>query len=131
MSPLAILKLVGFATGAALHLYLCGLLIQRRGVQGVARVVLWLGATVGFWHLGNFLATTYELLEVRGALWWLKSGHGIAYVALALLPPIGFHAQMRVWEWMDDPFETPPLSSLPEQLVLPAMKLDSSKLAPV
>ena len=102
MSPLAILKLVGFATGAVLHLYLCWLLIQRRGVQGVARVVLWLGATVGFWHLGNFIATTYELLEVRGALWWLKSGHVIAYVALALLPPIGYHAQMRVWAWMDD-----------------------------
>ncbi|HZS07121.1 MAG TPA: ATP-binding protein [Blastocatellia bacterium] len=101
MSPLAILKLVGFATGAALHLYLCWLLVRRRGVEGVARVVLALGATVGFWHLGNFIATAYELLEVPGALWWLKSGHVVAYVALALLPPVGFHAQMRVWEMMD------------------------------
>lgn len=102
MSPLAILKLVGFATGAALHLYLCWLFIRRRGLRNVERVILALGAIIGFWHLGNFLATIYEQLEISGACWWLKAGHVIAYVALALLPPVGFHAQMRVWEWMDE-----------------------------
>ncbi|MFN7947526.1 MAG: ATP-binding protein [Blastocatellia bacterium] len=102
MSPLAILKLVGFATGAALHLYLCWLFIRRGGLRAVERVVLGLGACVGFWHLGNFIATIYEQLQVPGALWWLKSGHVIAYSALALLAPLGFHAQMRVWELMDE-----------------------------
>ncbi|MFN0120637.1 MAG: two-component system sensor histidine kinase NtrB [Blastocatellia bacterium] len=101
MSPLAVLKLIGFATGAALHLYLCGLLARRRGLRGTERVVLALGAAVGCWHLGNFLAVLHETLEIPGALWWLKSAHVLAYVALALLPPTGFHAQMRVWEWMD------------------------------
>jgi signal transduction histidine kinase len=101
MSPLAVLKLVGFATGAGLHLYLCWLFLRRGGLRGVERVVLSLGACVGFWHLGNFIATIYEQLEVSGALWWLKAGHVMAYVALALIAPLGFHAQMRVWEMMD------------------------------
>jgi signal transduction histidine kinase len=101
MTPLAILKLVGFATGAALHLYLGWLLLSRRQLSRVERVVLSLGLTVGGWHLGNFGATLYELLEMHSALWWLKAANVIAYSSLALLPPVGFHAQMRVWELMD------------------------------
>ncbi len=102
MSPLEILKLVGFATGAALHLYLCWLLLLRRGIRQTERILLWLGLSLGVWHLGNFAATIYELLGLPILLWWLKSAHLIAYVALALLPPLLIHAHLKLWDHFDE-----------------------------
>jgi signal transduction histidine kinase len=101
MSPLDILKLVGFATGAALHLYLCWLLIARRGISRAERAILSLCFTVGIWHLGNFAAAIYQLLSISGLLWWLKAANELAYVALALLPPLLIHAHLRFWEFAD------------------------------
>lgn len=59
----------------------------------------------------------------------LKSRLGWALSNLVALLRWNLFTYRDLWEWIDDPFETPPLSSLPEQLVLPAMKLDSRKLA--
>jgi signal transduction histidine kinase len=101
MSPLEILKLVGFATGAALHFYLCWLLVRRRGVRETERVLVWLGVSVGAWHFGNFAATVHELLVTGGPTDWLKAANLVAYAALPLLPPLTIHAHLRVWEWLD------------------------------
>lgn len=100
MSPLEILKLVGFATGAALHFYLCWLLLRQRGVREAERVLLWLGVGVGTWHFGNFAATVHELLTAS-ATNWLKAANVTAYAALALLPPLTIHAHLRLWQWLD------------------------------
>lgn len=102
MSPLEILKLVGFATGAALHFYLCWLFIQQRGVRRSESILVWLGVAVGSWHLGNFAATVHELLVMNGATTWLKLANTIAYAALAVLPPATIHAHFRLWQWLDD-----------------------------
>lgn len=100
MSPLEILKLVGFSTGAALHFYLCWLLLRQRGVREAERVVLWLGVSIGAWHFGNFAATVHELLTAN-ATNWLKAANVIAYIALALLPPLTIHAHLKLWQWLD------------------------------
>ncbi len=102
LSPDEILKLVGFATGAALHLYLGWMLYHRYGIRRVERTLLALGVSIGLWHLGNFAAAIYVSLKVSGALWWLKASDTIAYVALAFLPPLLIHAHFIVWEWFDD-----------------------------
>lgn len=99
--PFEILQLVGFATGAALHLYLCWLLYQRYGLQRGERVLLSLGFSIGLWHLGNFAAAIYDLLDVSAGQWWLKTADIVAYVALAFLPPTLAHAHFRLWEWLD------------------------------
>jgi len=59
----------------------------------------------------------------------LKSRLGWALSNLVALLRWNLFTYRDLWEWMDDPFETPPLSSLPQQLVLPAMNLDSRRLA--
>lgn len=105
LPPFEILQLIGFATGAALHLYLCWLLYQRYGLQRGERVLLSLGLSIGLWHLGNFAAAIYEAiyrsLQVSGGLWWLKTANTVAYVALAFLPPTLAQAHFRLWEWLD------------------------------
>ncbi|HQR33641.1 MAG TPA: ATP-binding protein [Blastocatellia bacterium] len=100
--PYDILKLVGFATGAALHLYLCWMILSRYGIRQVERSLLGLGGSIGLWHLGNFAATIHDLLDVSGGLWWLKFWDSLAYVALAFLPPTLAHAHLRVWGWFDE-----------------------------
>lgn len=100
--PYDILKLVGFATGAALHLYLCWMILSRYGIRQVERSLLGLGGSIGLWHLGNFAATIHDLLDVSGGLWWLRFWDSLAYVALAFLPPTLAHAHLRVWGWFDE-----------------------------
>ncbi len=99
--PYDILKLVGFATGAALHLYLCWMILSQYGIRQVERSLLALGGSIGLWHLGNFAGTIYDLLDVSGGIWWMRFWDSLAYVALAFLPPTLAHAHLRVWDWFD------------------------------
>jgi len=67
MSLLEILKLVGFATGAALHLYIAWLIWNRRlgsrqRLTQPERTFLALGLCLGVWFLGNLLTTLHVLL---------------------------------------------------------------------
>jgi len=59
----------------------------------------------------------------------LKSRLGWALSNLVALLRWNLFTYRDLWEWMDDPFETPPLSPPPQQLVLPTMNLDSRRLA--
>ncbi len=104
LSPYEILKLVGFATGAALHLYLCWMILNRYGIRQVERSLLGLGLSIGVWHLGNFAATIHQMLfsEDARALPWLRVADSLAYMALAFLPPTLAHAHFRVWDWFDE-----------------------------
>ncbi|MBI1764507.1 MAG: hypothetical protein HYR56_24040 [Acidobacteria bacterium] len=104
LAPLDIIKLVGFATGAALHLYLCRMLYNRYGLRGSQRVLLSLGVVLGLWHLGNFAVTIYELLDFEMAGWWRKSANVMAYSALAFLPPLLAHAHFKLLDWFDPQF---------------------------
>ncbi len=102
LTPFDIFQLVGFATGAALHLYLCWMLLRRYGLRQVERTLVGLGISIGFWHLGNFAAAVYDLLEVPAGRWWMKAANVVAYVALAFLPPVLVHAHFRIWHWLDE-----------------------------
>lgn len=64
-------------------------------------MLLWLGLVVGFWHLGNFSETIFELLDLRHAIFWRRLADTLAYASLACLPPLTLHSQMRLWEWLN------------------------------
>jgi signal transduction histidine kinase len=101
MSLLDILKLVGFATGATLHFYLAWLLGRRHVVRAGERALFALGISLGAWHLGNFLATIFTLLA-RDRLFTLRRiADTIAYIGLAILPPLLAHAHFRLWGLLD------------------------------
>jgi signal transduction histidine kinase len=101
-----ILRLIGFATGAALYFYLCWMLYSRYGLRRAEHSLLGLGLSISFWHLGNFAAAIYELIyglsEAGGGLWWLRSAYTIAYVGIAFLPATLAQAHFRVWLWLDE-----------------------------
>ncbi len=101
LTPYEVLGLIGFATGAALHLYLCWLLYHRYGIRRAEGSLLGLGASIGLWHLGNFAASIHEMIEIEGLAWWLKGANAVSYTALALLPPLLSHAHYRIWSWFD------------------------------
>ena len=101
MSLLDILKLVGFATGATLHFYLAWLLGRRHIVRVGERALFALGISLGAWHLGNFLATIFTLLAHDRLFPLRKLADTIAYIGLAILPPLLAHAHFRLWGLLD------------------------------
>lgn len=102
MSLLELLKLIGYATGAALHLYLTWLFLRQRGTRNSERMLLWLGLAVGVWFFGNFVETIFDSLALHSAVSLRRLADTIAYAALSCLPPLTLHAQMRLWQWLDD-----------------------------
>jgi len=102
MSLLDIFRLVGFATGAAMHFYLAWLLGLRRDLRQGERALLALGISLGAWHLGNFLSSVYTLIGGTGAPFWLKLSNSVAYAGLAVLPPLLAHSHFRLWEMLDE-----------------------------
>ncbi len=101
MSLLELFKLIGFATGAALHLYLSWLFWRQRGTRHSERTLLWLGFVIGIWFFGNFIETIFELLAVHSAIVTRRLADTVAYAALSWLPPLTLHAQMRLWQLLD------------------------------
>src|SRR6266581_4390016 len=62
MSPIQILKLVGFATGATLHLYIAWLIWNRRlgsreRLTQPVQLITILNICLGVWFLGNLFIT--------------------------------------------------------------------------
>ncbi len=102
VSFLELFKLIGFATGAALHLYLSWLFLKQRGIRSTEKMLFWLGLVLGFWHLGNFAETVFDLLDVTSAVTLRRLADTIGYAALSCLPPLTLHAQMRLWQSFDE-----------------------------
>lgn len=100
MSLLEIIKLVGFATGAALHLYIAWLIWQRRlgsrkNLNQVERAFIVLGLCLGVWFIGNLFITLHELLLTRDRLTpALRAWDTITMVGVALLPAALLHAHV-------------------------------------
>src|SRR5205085_6487742 len=107
MSPIQILKLVGFATGAMLHLYIAWLIWSRRlGTQQSqsqpARLITVLNLCLGVWFLGNLFITLHELLLGRERLTFLlRAWDVLATTGVALLPAALLHAHVAMWASLD------------------------------
>jgi signal transduction histidine kinase len=101
VSLLELFQLIGFATGAALHLYLTWLFFRQRGLHSNEGTLLWLGLAIGVWFLGNSIATIFALLDLRDGIVARRLADTVTYGALSCLPPLTLHAQMRLWRWLD------------------------------
>ncbi|HLG14389.1 MAG TPA: ATP-binding protein [Blastocatellia bacterium] len=103
MSLLEILKLVGFATGAALHLYISWLiwnrrLVARHRLSALERTFLLLGLSLGVWFLGNVLSTLHGLLVGAERLTgWMRAWNTITLIGIAVLPSTLLHAHFAFW----------------------------------
>src|ERR1051325_10790797 len=108
MSPIQILKLVGFATGAMLHLYIAWLIWSRRlgtsqSQSQPARLITVLNLCLGVWFLGNLFITLHELLLTGDRLTGLlRIWDTLATAGVALLPAALLHAHVAVWASLDN-----------------------------
>jgi len=108
MSPIQILKLVGFATGAMLHLYIAWLIWSRRlgtsqSQSQPARLITILNLCLGVWFLGNLFITLHELLLGRERLTFLlRAWDVLATTGVALLPAALLHAHVAMWASLDN-----------------------------
>lgn len=108
MSPIQILKLVGFATGATLHLYIAWLISNRRlgsreKLTQPVQLITILNICLGVWFLGNLFITFHELLlgtERLTAL--LRAWDTLAMTGVALLPAALLHAHVGFWASLDN-----------------------------
>ena len=107
MSLLEILKLVGFATGAALHLYIAWLIWNRRlgsrhNLTQSERTFIVLGLCIGGWFLGNLLTTLHVLLLGDDRLTsLLRAWDTITLIGVSLTPSALLHAHFAVWSSLD------------------------------
>ena len=108
MSLLEILKLVGFATGAALHLYIAWLIWNRRlgsrqRLTQPERTFLALGLCLGIWFLGNLLTTLHVLLLSSNTLTvGLRIWDTVTMTGIAAMPAALLHSHIAFWSSIDD-----------------------------
>jgi signal transduction histidine kinase len=108
MAPFQILKLVGFATGASLHLYIAWLMWKRRIGSGqnptqTVRLITVLNFCLGVWFLGNSFIALHELLLGRARLTaLLRAWDSLAVLGVALLPAALLHAHIAFWAALDN-----------------------------
>jgi succinate dehydrogenase hydrophobic anchor subunit len=108
MSPIQILKLVGFATGATLHLYIAWLIWNRKlgsreKLSQPVRLVTILNLCLGVWFLGNLFITFHELLiGPQRATVLLRIWDTLAMTGVALLPAALLHAHIGFWASLDN-----------------------------
>lgn len=108
MSPLQILKLVGFATGAALHLYIAWLIWKRRlgssdKLTQPVRLIAAVNLCLSVWFLGNLFITFHVLLlGAQRLTGLLRAWDGLAMTGVALVPSAVLHAHVGFWASLDD-----------------------------
>jgi signal transduction histidine kinase len=107
MSLLEILKIVGFATGAALHLYIAWLIWNKRlgrqqSLTQPEHAFIMVSAFMGVWFAGNLLTTLHVLLI--GTEWltgWLRAWDLITMVGVALIPSAILYAHVAFWSYLN------------------------------
>ncbi len=100
MSPLEVLKLVGYSTGAVLHLSVVALLWRRRRVLGnIEQVLLALAVTIGAWHASNFSIALHDLLGLQTEHWntLLRICDTLACISITLAYSLLLHVHLYLW----------------------------------
>ncbi|HZS44607.1 MAG TPA: ATP-binding protein [Blastocatellia bacterium] len=102
MTPLQIIQLVGFTTGAILHLYIAWLIMRRRNLIHAEKSLVLLGATLGAWFLGSLINLLYHFLGLRDLTGILYVGDTLAFAGVGLLPTALLHVHFAFWGMWDD-----------------------------
>jgi signal transduction histidine kinase len=100
MSLLEVLQFVGYSTGAALHLWMGGLLLRRRrGLGKIERVLLALAVGMGVWHASNLLVALHGLLGLERERWatLLRLADTFAVVSITLSYSFLLHVHLHLW----------------------------------
>lgn len=100
MSLLEVLQLIGYSTGAALHLWMGGLLLKRRSSLGkMERVLLLLALSIGVWHASNLVLTLHASLGLERERWiaLLRLADTFAVLSITLSYSFLLHVHLHLW----------------------------------
>jgi signal transduction histidine kinase len=100
MSLLEVLQLIGYSTGAVLHLWMGGLLLKRRSNLGkMERVLLLLALSIGVWHASNLVIGLHASLGLDVERWTtlLRLTDSIAVVSITLSYSFLLHVHLHLW----------------------------------
>jgi signal transduction histidine kinase len=100
MSPLDVLQLVGYATGAVLTFWMSALLRRwRRGLGGLERVLFALGISIGLWHASNFALALLGLITVGplDLVWARRAADTVAVVSIVFAYSFLLHVHLYLW----------------------------------
>jgi signal transduction histidine kinase len=100
MSLLEVLQLIGYSTGAALHLWMGWLLLKRRSSLGrMERVLLLLALSIGVWHASNLMIALHASLGLDSERWavLLRLVDSIAVVSITLSYSFLLHVHLHLW----------------------------------
>jgi signal transduction histidine kinase len=100
MSLLEVIQLIGYSTGAALHLWMGALLWhRRRGLMSVERVLLALTVGFGVWHVSNLIIALQGMLGFEREHWstLLRLADTLAVVSITLSYSFLLHVHLHLW----------------------------------
>jgi signal transduction histidine kinase len=100
MSLLEIVQLIGYSTGAILHLWIGWLLSKKQGRLDVKkRLLLILAVTVGVWHGSNLIVTLHGLLLSDYSRWTnlLRFADTTAIISITLTYSLLLHVHLHLW----------------------------------
>jgi signal transduction histidine kinase len=100
MSLLEVIQLIGYSTGAALHLWMCGLLLRgRRGLNRMEKALFALAVAIGCWHACNLVVALHGLLGLGRERWVvpLRLADTLAVVSITLSYSFLLHVHLHLW----------------------------------
>ena len=100
MSLIEVIQLIGYSTGAALHLWMGGLLWKRRSSLGkMERVLLLLALSIGGWHASNLIIALHASLGLDRERWTtlLSLVDSVAVVSITLSYSFLLHVHLHLW----------------------------------
>lgn len=100
MRLLEVIQLIGYSTGAALHLWMGALLWRRRrGLISVERVLLALTIGFGVWHVSNLILTLQGILGLERERWavLLRLADTLAVLSITLSYSFLLHVHLHLW----------------------------------
>jgi signal transduction histidine kinase len=100
MKLLEVVQLIGYSTGAALHLWMGALLWRRRrGLISVERVLLALTVGFGVWHVSNLIITLQGILGMERERWavLLRLADTLAVLSITLSYSFLLHVHLHLW----------------------------------
>lgn len=100
MKLLEVIQLIGYSTGAALHLWMGALLWRRRrGLISVERVLLALTVGFGVWHVSNLILTLQGILGLERERWAvpLRLADTLAVLSITLSYSFLLHVHLHLW----------------------------------
>lgn len=97
MSPLFLIKATGFFFGSFLHLFLLVVFLRRESWDRLRRLVFLLVFATTLWHVGNLGSLVLGQVSRLAYGRLNQSFDALAYLGLALLPPLLLHTHVFVY----------------------------------